>query len=194
MSIILKAISALIISMVISGGAAGMVETDPQDAAQDFMNGIAGGNEQITAMYMDNRYVNFLENMKGSDAEVKRLNDALFSNLQYDITDTVEKENLAAVKMTVRTNDFSKVMNAYDKASYKYVMDNLYDEKITDKKQLGRKCLDIYVRQVEKAAQDKASCENEVIIPLEDDGYRGWRVILSDEIMETLLGGLELPE
>lgn len=32
-----------------------------------------------------------------------------------------------------------------------------------------------------------------VYIPMVDDGYYGWNLLLSDEVMKTLLGGLEIP-
>ena len=194
MNTLLNTIISIIVAFSISGGVAGMSEVDPAEATQDFINGISSGNQQITASYMDNQYVNFLENVKGSDEEMDRLETALFKNLDYKIAETAVKGNVAVAKVEVTTNDFSGVMDDYEKESYKYVMDNLYDSKVTDKAQLNKKCMDIYLDQVEETAKDGKTVKKEIFIPMEDNGYYGWKILLNDEIMKTLVGGLELPD
>ncbi|MFQ7472862.1 MAG: hypothetical protein ACLRLX_01490, partial [Anaerovoracaceae bacterium] len=74
-----------------------------------------------------------------------------------------------------------------------YITDNLYSDDIGDKDALNAECLDIYVQQIEKAANREASLETVVYIPMADDGYYGWNLLLSDEVMKILLGGLEIP-
>lgn len=142
---------------------------------------------------MDNQYVNFLENVNGSDKEMDRLETALFKNLNYKITETAVKGDVAVAKVEVTSNDFSKVMDSYQKESYKYVMDNLYDDKATDKEQLNKKCMDIYLQQIENIAKNGDTIQTEIFVPMEDDGHYGWRILLNDEIMKALMGGLELP-
>ena len=73
-----KIITSLLIALGISGGAASMSEVTPQEATDAFLKDLSGGNQQTTMEYMDNRYVNFLENVKGTDEEMDRLEDALF--------------------------------------------------------------------------------------------------------------------
>lgn len=193
MSGIIQTIVSLVIAIFISGGVSNMAETTPEEAVQDFIDGISSGQEQVVMSYMDNEYVNFLENVKGSDEEMERLEAALFQNLSYSVTDTAVKGDVAVAKVELLTNDFSKVMDAYEEESYEYVTDNLYDEDVTDKEKLNKKCIDMYLEQVEKAAEEEPSREAEIFVPMEDDGYYGWRIILDDEIMKALMGGLELP-
>lgn len=190
---IIKTVLSFIIAMFISGGVSGMSEVTPADAATDFLDGISGGDRQIAESYMDNTYVSFLENVKGTDEEMDRMEDALFANLSYDVTDTAVKGDIAVAKVTVTNSDFSKSLDAYKSASYKYVMDNLYDEEVTDKTHLNEKCLDIYIEQLEKSASAGAAESTDIFIPMESDGYYGWRLLLNDDIMKTILGGLELP-
>ena len=188
-----RAIIAVIIAVMIQGGVSGVVETDPADAVTEFMNGITTGNEEIMNTYMDNEYVNFLANVEGDEETTGRMVDAIFKNLEYKTVKTAQKRGVAVAKVHVKTNDFSKVMDAYDKASYKYVVENLYDEDIADKEKLSAECLDIYVQQIEKAAKKDASVEKNIYIPMISDGYGGWKLLIDDKIMKTLMGNLAMP-
>ena len=100
---------------------------------------------------------------------------------------------MAVVKVTVRTSDFSGVMEDYKKESYEYVTENLYSDDVVSKEKLNKKCIDIYLDQVEKTAESDANYEAEIFLPMEEDGYGGWRILLSDEIMKEVLGKLEIP-
>ena len=84
-------------------------------------------------------------------------------------------------------------MDKYRKESYEYVTNNLYSDDVIDKEKLNKKCIDIYLDQIEKTAEREPSFETDVFLPLEEDGYGGWRVILSDDIMKEMLGELEIP-
>lgn len=190
---ILSTIISVLVAMMLSGGASNMAEVTPQEAADAFLQDMSGGDKLTTMSYMDNRYVNFLENVKGTDEEMQRLEDALFRNFSYEITDAATKDNIAVVKATVKNCDFSGVMDGYEKESYNYVTDNLYSENVIDKEKLNKKCLDIYLDQIQKTSGGEPSYEKVVFIPMEEDGYGGWRIILSDDIMEAMLGELELP-
>ena len=193
MSGIINIILSLLIAASISGGASAMSETEPWDAADAFFKNISGGDQQTVMMYMDNRYVNFLENIKGTDEEMDRLEEALFRNFSYEMTECATKNNVAVVKVRVRNCDFSGVMKKYKKKSYKYVTDNLYSDDVVDKEKLNKKCLDIYLDQIEETASGEPTFEADVFLPMEEDGYGGWRIILSDEIMKEILGELEIP-
>ena len=61
------------------------------------------------------------------------------------------------------------------------------------KEKLNKKCIDIYLDQVEKTAGGDANYEAEIFLPMEEDGYGGWRILLSDDIMKEVLGKLEIP-
>ena len=120
-----KIITSLLIALGISGGAASMSEVTPQEATDAFLKDLSGGNQQTTMEYMDNRYVNFLENVKGTDEEMDRLEDALFKNFSYEIEETATKNDVAVAKVVIKNCDFSGIMDSYEKESYTYVTDNL---------------------------------------------------------------------
>ena len=193
MSGIINTILSILLAAAISGGASAMAEVEPQEAADAFFRDLASGNDQVAMAYMDNRYINFLENVKGTDEEMDRLEDAVFRNFSYEITDSAAKNDVAVVKVTVRNCDFSGVMEDYKKESYEYVTDNLYSDDVVSKEKLNKKCIDIYLDQVEKTAEGDANYEAEIFLPMEEDGYGGWRILLSDDIMKEVLGKLEIP-
>ena len=193
MSGIINTILSLLLAAAISGGASAMAEVEPQEAADAFFRDLASGNDQVAMAYMDNRYINFLENVKGTDEEMDRLEDAVFRNFSFEITDSAAKNDVAVVKVTVRNCDFSGVMEDYKKESYEYVTDNLYSDDVVSKEKLNKKCIDIYLDQVEKTAEGDANYEAEIFLPMEEDGYGGWRILLSDDIMKEVLGKLEIP-
>ena len=190
---IINTIISLLIAAAISGGASAVAEVTPQEAADDFFSDMSGGDKQTVMMYMDNRYVNFLENVKGTDEEMDRLEDALFRNFSYEITDSATKNGVAVVRVTVRNSDFSGIMKKYKKESYKYVTENLYSDDVIDKEKLNKKCLDIYLDQIQKTSESDPNFEADIFLPMEEDGFGGWRIILSDEIMKEVLGELEIP-
>lgn len=186
-------IAAILLAAAISGGASAMSDVEPWDAADAFFQDLSGGDKQTTMTYMDNRYVNFLENVKGTDEEMDRLEEALFRNFSYELEECAVKGEVAVVRAKVRNCDFSKIMDSYQKESYQYVMENLYSDDVVDKEKLNKKCLDMYLDQIEKTAGGEPSYEAEVFLPMEQDGYGGWRIVLSDEIMKQILGELEIP-
>ena len=89
-------------------------------------------------------------------------------------------------------NDFSQVSAAYDKAAYDFIKSNLYTDEVADKTALNAKCLDLYVQQIE-AASSGETAETVIYLPMVDNGFYGWDVLLSDELMQTMLGGLQMP-
>lgn len=190
----IRAIISIIVAVMIQGGVSGVVETPPADAVNEFMQGLMDGNDQVLERYVDNKYVNFLLNVEGDEKTTDRMNKALFKNLEYKIEDTAQKSAVAVVEVAVKTNDFSDVMEKYEDASYDYVVENLYDEDITDKKKLNAKCLDIYVDQIEKDAKKEASVEKKIYIPMISDGYGGWKLLIDNHIMKILLGKLAMPK
>ena len=190
---LLGKIVSILIAAAISGGASAMSEVEPWDAADAFFQDLSAWDKQTTMTYMDNKYVNFLENVKGTDEEMDRLEEALFRNFSYELEECATKGEVAVVKVKVRNCDFGKIMDNYKKESYEYVTENLYSDDVIDKEKLNKKCLDIYLDQIEKTAGEEPSYEAEVFLPMEQDGYGGWRMILSDEIMKEILGELEIP-
>ena len=192
MHVIIKVIMSILIPMFMQFSTVNLVETTPKDAVSDFMDGLKNADRQTIERYMNNEYVNLLVNVKGDEATVEKMYGALFKNFSYKIDKIANKNDVAVAKVTVVSNDFSNVRKAYDEASYNYVMDNLYKDKIADKEWLSEKCFEIYVGQIEKAATGETS-ETVIYIPLVDNGYYGWNILLNDALMQSILGGLKMP-
>ena len=190
----IRAVIAILIAILIQGGISGAVETTPEEEVADFMAGLMANDSQVIERYMDNEYINFLANIDTDDETKARMNKALFKNLKYEIEDSVQKGGAAVVEVRLYTNDFSDVLQKYKDASYEYVMNNLYDDKVTNKKQLSKKCLDIYVDQIEKDAKKETSLEKKIYIPMIEDGYGGWKLLLNKSIMKNIMGKLAIPK
>ena len=190
---ILKTLISMLVALVISSSVSSMSEVTPEDAAEAFLQNLSAGDAQTAMIYMDNKYINFLENVKGTNEEMDRLEDALFRNFSYEIKDSATKNNVAVVEAELRNCDFSGIMKDYEEESFEYVTENLYSDTVTDKEKLNKKCLDIYIDQITQTAEKEPSMTTTVFIPMEADGYGGWHILLTDETMEAALGELELP-
>lgn len=193
MQYILKIIVTVVISIAMQSSVVNMVSTTPDEAVTDFLDGLKTREAHVMEKYMDNSYVNFITNIEGDDAVVERMNVALFENFSYEIEEIATKNDVAVAKVIVRSGDFSKVLDGYASASYSYITDNLYNDEIADKDKLNAKCLELYVQQIEKAAEGGAVTENVVFVPMVDDGYYGWNIIMTDDLMKSVLGNLQMP-
>ena len=193
MHFIFKVILKTMIPLLMQLGVINMVSSTPQQAVDTMMDGLKTGNQQELERYMDNTYVNLLVNLQGDEEVVDRMYAALFQNFDYRIEEIAQKNNVAVARVSIERNDFHKVLKAYDKSSYQYIVKNLYKEEIGDKEKLNAKCLDLYVKEIEKASE-KDTEEEVIFIPLVDNGSYGWNVLLSAEIMKEILGDLALPE
>ena len=49
------------------------------------------------------------------------------------------------------------------------------------------------MEQVEEAAAVGATMETTVFIPMVDDGFYGWNIIMTDGLMSSVLGNLQIP-
>lgn len=194
MEILIKSIITILIPTIMQISAINMVSTTPMEATEDFMTGIKAQSAQTLDKYMDNSYINFLCNIEGDEEVIKRMNDALFRNFSYEIIDIKQKDDVAVAKVKIASNNFDNVMKGYSKKSYDYVMKNLYDDDIEDKDKLNAKCLEIYVNEIETVAEKDELVENIVYVPMVDDGYYGWNIIMTDEFMKAVLGNLQMPK
>lgn len=190
---ILKTVITLLISLLMQSGVVNMISTTPHDAVSDFMDGLKNRDSSVMEKYMDDSYVNFITNVQGDEAVVERMNEALFRNFSYKIEKIKTKNDVAVAKVSITSSDFSNVLSGYESASYKYITDNLQSDEIADKDYLNAKCLEIYVEQVEAAADSGTVLETVVYIPMIDDGYYGWNIIMTDDLMKTVLGNLQMP-
>ncbi len=190
---ILKTVITLLISLLMQSGVVNLISTTPHDAVSDFMDGLKNRDSSVMEKYMDDSYVNFITNVQGDDAVVERMNEALFRNFSYKIEKIKTKDDVAVAKVSITSGDFSNVLSGYESASYEYITDNLQSDEIADKDYLNAKCLEIYVEQVEAAADSGTVLETVVYIPMIDDGYYGWNIIMTDDLMKTVLGNLQMP-
>lgn len=190
---VLRMIAALILPIIMQMNAIAMVSATPQEAVTDFMEGLQTRQTRVMNKYMDNAYVNFLNNVQGDEDVVARMNDSLFQNFSYEIEDIAQKNDVAVAKITIKNRDFSSVLDGYNTASYQYVVSNLYTDEIADKEALNAVCLDLYVQQIEKAAELDTVVETVVFVPMVDDGYCGWNIVMTDELMLAVLGNLQPP-
>ena len=189
---ILRTIIAIAIAISLQMGMNDATEITPTQAASECMEGIVTMQEETMDRYAGNAYVNFLVNLKGDPETVQRMQEAILRNFTYKIVEVEERDDAAVAKVEINQCDFSKVLEKYDKKSYQYITDHLYDEDITDKKKLNAKCLDIYVSQIEKVANAGKTHEETIYLPMFSDGYNGWNVQLDEETMKAIMGDLEI--
>ena len=190
----IRSITSLIVALVLQLGMVSAVQEEPQDAAELFMQGISQQQSETMNENMGNDYVNFIANVEGDRKTTDRLRENLFKNFSYKITGVEERGNLAVAREEIKGNDFSKAMKNYEKESYDYVTGNLYDDDVVDEKALKRKCLEIYVDQIEKEAKKGKLRTDTVFLPMEKDGYGLWQIMISDDIMKQILGNIALPK
>ena len=190
---ILKTVITLLISLLMQSGVVNLISTTPHDAVSDFMDGLKSRDSSVMEKYMDDSYVNFITNVQGDEAVIERMNEALFRNFSYKIEKIKTKDDVAVAKVSITSGDFSNVLSGYESASYEYITDNLQSDEIADKDYLNAKCLEIYVQQVEAAADSGTVLETVVYVPMIDDGYYGWNIIMTDDLMKTVLGNLQMP-
>lgn len=189
----IKVIVTALITALMSSGMVNLATTEPQEEAADFMDALKSQKSQEMEKYIDNEYINFLCNSQGDEKMIGRIQTAVFKNFSYEITDVKQKNDVAVAKVIVKNSDLSSVQDDYDEAAYEYIMENLYSEDIEDKEKLADKCLELYVTELEEAAGEEADFEETVYVPMVDNGYHGWNIIMSDELIQPIMGNIEIP-
>ena len=190
---VVKAIVTVLVTMLMQTCVVSTVSSTPAEATEDFLAALKKQDAKVMERYMDNEYVNFLYNTEGDAKVIGEMNKALFSSFSYEVEKVKQKDGVAAARVVVTGCDFSDVMDSYEKKSYDYIMDNLYEDDIADKDKLASKCLEMYVAEIEKVAEEAKTVETVVFIPMTEDGFYGWNVIMTDELMKAVLGNLETP-
>lgn len=190
---VVKAIVTVLVTMLMQTCVVSTVSSTPAEATETFLAALKKQDAKVMERYMDNEYVNFLYNTEGDADVIGKMNKALFSSFSYEVEKVKQKDGVAAARVVVTGCDFSDVMDSYEKKSYDYIMDNLYEDDIADKDKLASKCLEMYVAEIEKVAEEAKTVETVVFIPMTEDGFYGWNVIMTDELMKAVLGNLEMP-
>jgi len=190
-----KCLSVILIPAIMQVGFVSNASVEPEEAADALLKGIQTSDQAVLDKYMDNKYINFLQNVETGEEERAAINEALLGDFQYEIemAGLSDSGDAAVVRVKIINDDFNKVDNKYEDESYEYIMDNLYSEGIEDKKKLNDKCLDIYIKELEKAAKGEPDLEQTIFIPMFDNGSYGWNVELSNKNMKKILGNFDIP-
>jgi arginine decarboxylase-like protein len=192
---IIKSLSIILIPALMQVGFVANASVEPEEAADALLKGIQTCDQAVMNKYIDNKYINFLQNIETGEAEKTAINTALLGDFQYEIIETGmnEEGDTAVVKVKVTNDNFGKVDNKYEDAAHEYIMDNLYSETVKDKKKLNDKCLELYIKELEKAAKGEPDLEQTIYIAMFDDGNYGWNVELSNKNAKKILGNFDIP-
>lgn len=192
---IIKSLSIILIPALMQVGFVANASVEPEEAADALLKGIQTCDQAVMNKYIDNKYINFLQNIETGETEKTAINTALLGDFQYEIIETGmnEEGDAAVVKVKVTNDNFGKVDNKYEDAAHEYIMDNLYSETVKDKKKLNDKCLELYIKELEKAAKGEPDLEQTIYIAMFDDGNYGWNVELSNKNAKKILGNFDIP-
>lgn len=192
---IIKSLSIILIPALMQVGFVANASVEPEEAADALLKGIQTCDQAVMNKYIDNKYINFLQNIETGETEKTAINTALLGDFQYEIIETGmnEEGDTAVVKVKVTNDNFGKVDNKYEDVAHEYIMDNLYSETVKDKKKLNDKCLELYIKELEKAAKGEPDLEQTIYIAMFDDGNYGWNVELSNKNAKKILGNLDIP-
>ncbi|MCI8646304.1 MAG: hypothetical protein HFE76_05745 [Firmicutes bacterium] len=169
---------------------------EPEETLTNFFDGLKTKDEDALVFYAENEDIHMLIHSSGDKKQLNKLYDSVFQNFSYRIL-SVDKngengrETKATAKVEVSNADFSKVLEQYKKTSYAYMQANLYAG--LSEKTLNAKCLELFVKQVRKAAK-KADMNTETLtIHLTKNENYSWDMELTEEMMNVILGGLIIP-
>lgn len=192
---LIKSLSIILIPALMQVGFVANASVEPEEAAEALLKGIQTCDQAVMDQHMDNKYVNFLQNIETGDAEKAAINTALFEDFKYEIVETGmnEEGDTAVVKVKVINDNFGKVDNKYEDTAHEYIMDNLYSDTVKNKKKLNDKCLELYIKELQKAAKGEPDFEEVIYISMFDDGNYGWNAELSNKNMKKILGNFDIP-
>lgn len=169
---------------------------EPEETLTNFFDGLKAKDEEALVYYAENEDIHMLIHSSGDKKQLNKLYESVFQNFSYKIL-SVDKngdngrETKATAKVEVSNADFSKVLEKYKKTSYDYMQANLYAN--LSKKTLNAKCLELFVKEVKKAAK-KADMKTETLtIHLTKNENYKWDMELTEEMMNAILGGLIIP-
>lgn len=190
----IRKVTAVLAAVVISFCSCTFTMTEPEVIVNDFFKGLKTKNEDTLILYTENEDINMLLHSKGNQKDLDKIYDSLFKNFSYKILSVKKdkEEANATIKAEVSNADFSKVLKQYQKKAYQYMEENLYSSNL-DQKSLNKKCLSIFADQVKKASDSKKVKTSQVEIHLQKNENYSWDMKLTEEMMETFIGGLIIP-
>lgn len=183
----------MVVALVVGACGCNLTLTEPEEVVTDFFEGLKTKDEKVLALYGDNEDLHMLLHSKGSQKKLDKLYENLFQNFSYQILSVKknEEETSATAKVEVSNADFSKVLKNYQKTSYDYMQANLYAN--LSEETLNAQCLTLFVKQVKKAAKTADMNTETLTIHLTKNENYSWDMELTEEMMNTIIGGLIIP-
>ena len=168
--------------------------TEPEEVVNDFFQSLKTKNEDVLILYTKNEDINMLLHSTGNKKDLDLMYKSLFQNYSYKIVSVTknEEETEAEAKVEVTNADFSKVLEKYQKKAYQYMEDNLYSGNMS-KKELNKKCMNIFANQVKDASKNKETKTATLTVQLKKNDNYSWNMKLTEEMMEKIMGGLIIP-
>lgn len=188
-----KTITVLLtLIMMMSFSACG--SNNPEAVTESFMTAVKEQNKQELLVYIEDPAINVLVNNEGNEGEMEEILSSITKNLSWEILEIKEneKKTKASAKVKISNSDFSGVLGTYQTEAVKYTADNLASEEFT-KEAMTQKCIEIFTQHVKAAAVEETVSEQEVKINLYKDDNNRWRIEMTEELRNVILGGLQFP-
>lgn len=191
----MKKIIAILISILMLASFCGcdVSVIEPEEIVQGFFQAMKEKDEDVLILYTENSDMNTLLHCTGEEEQVARMYDATVKNLSWKILSVKKSEDksTATVEVEISNANMGDVLKAYQKEATEYMREVLYDDGITTEK-LNAKCMEIYVEQIEKAAENADDAVVEVVtINLTKNEDYSWDMEMTDELMKAIIGGLD---
>lgn len=186
----MKKIICVILSAFMLLAFCGCTYSKPDEDAKIFFDGIKSRDLTVIAKYCEtNKAMNMLLNSKGDKEDNIRLYKKLFKNFSYKIVSTKKEDNKATIEVEITNTDMKKVFKRYSSHSYKYVLNNVYNN--LTKAKIKKACVRVFEEQLDATIKKKEKVTNKVTIELKaNDENHNWDVQLDDKLMDAMLGGL----
>lgn len=188
-----KAIAVLLTIIMIMGLCA-CGDNNPEAVTEKFFTAVKEQNKQELLIYAENPAINVLVNNAGNEEEITDIFSSITKNLAWEILSVEENDEKtkATVKVKISNSDFSGVLATYQTEAVKYTTDNLAAAEFT-KETMTQQCIKIFAQHVKAAAVKDTVKETELDINLYKDENKRWRLEMSEELKNAVLGGIQFP-
>ena len=191
----MKKIIALILTLIMAAGLCACGDNNPETVTENFFTAVKEQNKDELLVYAENPAINILANNAGNEEEIKTIFDSITKNLAWEILSVEENEEKtqATVKVKITNADFSGVLATYQTEAVKYTTDNLASAEFT-KEAMTQKCIEIFAQHVKAASEADTVKDTEIDIKLHKDEEGRWRLEMSEELKNAVLGGISFPQ
>ena len=111
--------------------------------------------------------------------------------MTYEIISATESYEGPIVQVKIINADFANVMINYEKRSNKYIMNNLYSNKI-EKENLEKICLQILAKEIDVASKNEARVESVINIEMVENNVQRYDINIENELVNAITGNLFL--